>query len=58
MDEKSNHGLIKKTKKPGLITMKRYFQLLRVYGQKVIEDAKKELIIAITNDMMRSWMNS
>jgi hypothetical protein len=58
VDEESNHGLIKKTKKLGLITMKRYFQLLRVYGQEVIEDAKKELIIAIANVIMRSWMNS
>ena len=58
VDEDLNHELRHKAKKSDfIITMKRYFELLRVYSQEVMNEAKNELRIAVGNEMTRSWMH-
>ncbi len=36
--------------------MKRYLDLLRVYGEEVMNEAKNELRMAVANEMAMSWM--
>ncbi len=59
VDEDLNGELVKKAKESDfVITIKRYFELLRVYGEEVMNEAKKELRIAVGTEMTRSWMHS
>ena len=58
VDEDFNHDLKQKSKKTDfIITMKRYFELVKVYGEEVINEAKNELRIALGNEMTLSWMH-
>jgi hypothetical protein len=58
VDEDFNHDLNQKSKKSDfIITMKRYFELLKFYGEEVMNEAKNELRVALANEMTLSWMH-
>ncbi len=58
MDEDFNHDLKQKSKKSDfIITMKRYFELLKVYGEEVMNEAKNEVRVALASEMTPSWMH-
>ena len=59
VDEDFNHDMKKKCKKSDFaITMKRYFELVKVYGQEVMNEAKNELRNAVGSEMAMSWMHT
>lgn len=59
VDEDLNHELRQKANKSHfIITMKRYLELLRVYGEEVMNEAKNELRNAVGNEMTMSWMHA
>ena len=59
VDEDLNCELLKKTKNSDfVITLKKYLELLRVYGEEVMNEAKNELRIAVGSEMTKSWMHS
>jgi hypothetical protein len=37
--------------------MKRYFELLKVYGKEVMNEAKNEVRVALASEMTPSWMH-
>jgi hypothetical protein len=58
VDEDFNHDLKQKSKKSDfIITMKRYFELLKVYGEEVMNEAKNELRVALASEMTLNWMH-
>jgi hypothetical protein len=58
VDEDFNHDLKQKSKKSDfIITMKRYFELLKVYGEEVMNEAKNELRVALASEMTLSWIH-
>jgi hypothetical protein len=58
VDEDFNHDLKQKSKKSDFtITMKRYFELLKVYGPEVMNEAKNELRNVVWTEMSLSWMS-
>ena len=59
VDEDLNQEMSKKSKKSDdKITLKRYFELLRVYGEEVMNEAKNELRNIVGAEMSLSWMHN
>lgn len=59
VDEELIAEMDKKAKKSGDQTIiKKYYQLLRVYGAEVMNEAKKELRNLVEREMSLSWIRS